>query len=113
MGDEFFEECGFGLRLLVPGSDLFLKPLGTLLRRCEICQDQLCVDHLYVSPRIDAAADMMNIAVFETANDLHDRVHFADVTEKLIAQAFPMACACHEPGDVDKFNRGRYGPGRF
>src|SRR5262249_30730452 len=100
MGDEFFEEYGFGLRLLVSGSDMFLKPLGTLLCRRKICQDQLRVDHLNVPRRIDAVADMMNLAVFETANDLDDRIDFANVTEKLIAQAFSLAGAFHEPRDV-------------
>src|SRR5262245_38502616 len=49
----------------------------------------------------------MDIATFETANDLHDRVYFADVTEELVAEAFAGTRAFHEPGGVDEVNRGR------
>ena len=43
----------------------------------------------------------------KTAHDLHDRVHLADVGEKLVAQALAAARAAHEPGDVDEFDGRR------
>ena len=53
------------------------------------------------------AADVMNVAVFKTTHDLHDRVHFADVAEKLVAEPFARARAFDQPGDIDKLDRGR------
>ena len=77
------------------------------LERREIGQHQLGVDHFDVANRIDRAADVMNVAAFETAHDLHDRVHFADVAEELIAESFAGARAFDQAGDVDKLDRGR------
>ena len=48
---------------------------------------------------------MDDIFVFETAHDLNHGVGFADVGEKLIAQAFAFRRAAHESGDIDKFDR--------
>ena len=45
--------------------------------------------------------------LFEAAHDLHDRVHFADVAEELVAESLARAGAFHEARDVDKLNRGR------
>ena len=50
----------------------------------------------------------MNVAVFETANDLHNRVNLANVMEKLIAQPFPCARAFDQTGNIDKLDRGRH-----
>ena len=50
---------------------------------------------------------MMNIRIFETAYDLDDCVHFANVAQKLIAQAFTGACAFDQTGNIDKLDRGR------
>ena len=48
---------------------------------------------------------MMNVRVFKTTHDLDDRLHLANVMEKLIAKAFPRTGALHEAGDVYKFDR--------
>ena len=50
----------------------------------------------------------MNVAVLEAAHDLHDRVNFANVMEKLIAQSFTCACAFDQAGNIDKLDRGRH-----
>src|SRR4051812_20778774 len=49
----------------------------------------------------------MNVAALETAHDLHDRVHFADVTEELVAKPFARACTFHQSSDIDEFDRRR------
>ena len=51
---------------------------------------------------------MMNIGAFKTAHHLHNRVHFANVTEKLVAQSFARAGAFHQPGDIDELDRSRH-----
>ena len=37
---------------------------------------------------------------------MDDRVDFADVGQKLVAQAFALAGPFHQAGDVDKFDPG-------
>ena len=49
----------------------------------------------------------MDVAVFETTDDLHDRVHLTDMAEELVAESFAGACAFHEPRDVHELDRGR------
>ena len=89
------------------GADFLLQTIVPLLERRQIGQHQLGVDHFDVADRIDRSADVMNIAVFETADDLHDCVHFADVTEELIAEAFARARAFDQTGDIDELDRRR------
>ena len=47
----------------------------------------------------------MNVRVLEAPDDLDDRVHFADVGQELVAEAFALAGALDEPGDVDELDR--------
>src|SRR3546814_20798629 len=45
---------------------------------------------------------MLNVVILETAQDMDDRVDFADVAEKLVAEPFALRRAAHEAGDVDE-----------
>ena len=47
----------------------------------------------------------MNVRVLEAAHDLDDGVHFADVGQKFIAQAFARRRAFHETSDVHELDR--------
>jgi len=38
---------------------------------------------------------------------MHDRIGFADVGEKLVAEPFAFGGARHQSGDVDKLDGGR------
>ena len=49
---------------------------------------------------------MMNVRIFKATNHLHDRVHFANVMEKLVSQSFARACAFDQAGDIDELDRG-------
>ena len=50
----------------------------------------------------------MDVAAFKTTNDLHNRIDLADMTEKLVAEAFTRACSFYEARDVDELDRGRH-----
>ena len=50
---------------------------------------------------------MVNVRVFKTTNDLHDRVNFADMAEELVAESFARARAFDQPGDVHKLDGRR------
>jgi hypothetical protein len=58
------------------------------LHRIEIAQDEFRVDDFDVADRIDRAGDMVDVVVLKTAYDLNDRIDFADVGQKLVAEAF-------------------------
>jgi hypothetical protein len=73
----------------------------------EIGEHKLRVDHFDIANRVDRTADVVNVAVFKTSNDLHDRVNFADMTEELIAESLARARAFDQPGDVHKFDGRR------
>ena len=49
----------------------------------------------------------MDVGVLEAADDLDDRVDFADVGEELVAEPFALARALHQAGDVDELDRRR------
>src|SRR5947208_16645225 len=51
---------------------------------------------------------MMNVTILEAANHLHDRIDFANVTKKLIAETFARTRPFNEPSDINELNRGRY-----
>jgi hypothetical protein len=55
---------------------------------------------------INAAADVGDVAVLKAAHDMHDGVHFADVAEEFVAEAFALARAFHEAGDVHELDGG-------
>jgi hypothetical protein len=59
----------------------------------------------------------MDIRVFETTNDLDDGVHLADMAEKLVPEAFALACSFDETRNINELDgRGdnslRLGEGR-
>ena len=49
---------------------------------------------------------MGDIAALETAQDVDDRIDFADIGEELVAEAFALARAADQPGDVDELDLG-------
>jgi hypothetical protein len=105
MGNELFAQGKFSLGRLVACSCTLGDPVPALFRPRKIGENQLGIDHFNVAHRIDRAAHVMNVAVFKAAHDLHDRVHFADVTEELVAQPFACAGPGDEARDVHKLDR--------
>jgi hypothetical protein len=47
------------------------------------------------------------VAVFETSNNVQNRVRASYVSEELIAETFALARAFHQSGDVDDFQLRR------
>ena len=107
MWKKFFDNGGLCLGRFGSGPHFFLQTITPLLQRAKIGQDQLCVDYFDVADRIDRSADVMNIGVLETAHDLHDRIHLANVAQELIAETFPRARSLDEARDVDELDRRR------
>jgi hypothetical protein len=72
-------------RLLVGAARLALKPFASPLQAFEIGERQFGFDGLDIGDGIDAAFDVGDIGVFEAANDMRDRVDFANIGKELIA----------------------------
>ena len=56
--------------------------------------------------RVDVAGDVDDFGVMEAADHVQDRVGLADVREELVAQAFALAGAFDDAGDVDELHGG-------
>ena len=78
------------------------KRIAAALQAFHVGDHQLGLDRVCVADGIDAALDVHHVGVFETAQHIGDGVDFADVAEKLVAEAFALGGAAHEPGDVDE-----------
>ena len=46
----------------------------------------------------------MNVLILEATDDLHDGIDFADMAEELVAEAFALAGAFDQTGDIDEFD---------
>ena len=84
----------------------FLQPLRALLDGVEVGEHQFGIDDINVRQRIDTARDMHDLGVVEAANDVHNGVGRADVSEELVAEALTLARAGDQAGDVDELHRG-------
>ena len=49
---------------------------------------------------------MLDVLVLEAAHHVDDGVDLADVVEELVAEAFTLARALHQSGDIDELHRG-------
>ena len=72
----------------------------------QICQREFRLDHLDIRNRVDLACHVDDVVILEAAHHVDDRVGFANVREKLVAQALALTGTRHQPGDVDELDRG-------
>ena len=107
MCQQFFDDCVFDLRRFVASVQLLLYSVLPFLKRRQICKHELSINHFNVADWIDCRADMMNIAVFETAHHLHDGIDLANVMQKLITKPFPRTRALDQTGNIHKLNGSR------
>ena len=91
-----------GARLLVALLSLLDEIGDAFLQAFQVGEHQLGLDRLRVGDGVDLALDMRDVAVLETAQDVDDRVHLADVGEELVAEPLALGRAADEAGDVDE-----------
>ena len=104
---ERFLQCReFGHRVLVATLRDALLLVEAFLDAADVREAQLVVDHVAITHRIDTAHHVGDVVVIEAADDVHDRIGFADVGEKLVAEAFTLRCALHQTGDVHELHHG-------
>ena len=85
---------------------LLLKTRNRFLDGSHVGKDQLGLDGLHVALRVDLAGNVHNVGVAEEAHDFADGVGFANVRQKLVAQALALRRASNQAGDIDELNRG-------
>ena len=73
----------------------------------EIRQRQFGIDDFDIAGRIDLSGHMDDVVVFETAHHVRDGVDFANVREKLVAQALALRCPGDQSCDIHELHRGR------
>lgn len=85
-----------------------------LLQLTEICQLQLQINRLDVCEslhsneatihRVDPVADVQNVAVLETADDMENHTHLSNCAQKLVSKALSLVRSLNQSGDVDKLH---------
>ena len=95
------------LALLAGGLRVLRRPLAPLLDRREVLQHELGVDHVAVACGIDLAHHVHDVRIVEAAQHVRDRIHLADVGEKLVPEPLAARGPGDEAGDVHELERGR------
>ena len=72
----------------------------------DVRKDQLEVDGLDVTGRIDRAFNMHDVLVVEAADNVYDCVDLADMGQELVAQTLALGRALDQTRDVDELNDG-------
>ena len=106
------EHFDFRIVLFVALCEL-LGTLNAALQQLHIRHNQLQIDGLNVALRVNAALNMNDVRVVKAANNMHDGIHFSDMRQELVAQAFALGCTAHQTGNVNKFYNSRNGLGRL
>ncbi len=106
VGKEFFEDGLLGFCVGVTGAEFFLVALDAFLDGGEVGEDEFGGDGFDVADGVDGAGDVVDVIIGEAADDVDDGIDFADVGEELVAEAFALACAADEAGDIDDLDDG-------
>src|SRR3569833_363906 len=106
-GERAVDEIQRELALLVAALGFLLDAGAALLEAFEVGEHERGLDHLSVGDRINLVGDVDDVGILEAAQHVGDGVAFADVGEELVTEAFALACALHEAGDVDETHAGR------
>ena len=73
----------------------------------KVWKDQLQVDRLNVTQRINTSVYMDNIAVLETTYYMNNCINLTDICKKLVSKTFSFGCTFYKTCDIYKLNRCR------
>ena len=103
--DSFLQRQLLGRCLVHPGN--FCGFGNSPLQNLQIRKNQLQVDGLDISGRVNASVHMDYIGILKTAHHMNDGVHLPDICQKLVAQALTFGGALNQAGDIHKLNHRR------
>ena len=104
MGVNLVRQLDFDARFLVAAAEVFHRLVLAALHGVHVRENQLEVDRLDVAGGVDRAINVDDVLVLEAAHDVDNRVHLADVAQKLVAQPFAVARAFHQTRNVHKLD---------
>ena len=77
------------------------------IQNIQVREDEFEVDNFDIAFWTDAALDMDNFSVLKAADNVNNRVYFADIGEEFISQTFTLGSALYKTRNIDKFDDGR------
>ena len=77
-------------RILIAAPQLFAQRRQPPLNALHIGQHEFGLNRLGIGDRINPALDMGDVAIFKTAQHMGNGITFADIGEKLVAQALTL-----------------------
>ena len=101
-GHNLFHYSLLQLNLFIAGFCQLNQALLTFFNCFHISQAQLGVDNIDITQRINAALNVGNVAILKAAYNLGNSVYLTDMGQELIAQAFALACALYQTGNIYK-----------
>ena len=73
----------------------------------EITEDQLIVDDINIPQRIYGAVDVDDILVLKAADYMDNGVHFPNVGQEFVSEAFARSRSFDQSGDIDELDDSR------
>ena len=107
MGNQLFTQGNLRLGFFVVLLGLFLTALLPAGHCFKVRQNKFRINDFDVTNRINTSLHMVNVRILKTTHHMHDRIHLANVTQKLVPQSLTLARPLYQPGDIHKLNRRR------
>ena len=85
-------------------TDLFADPS---LQHFQVRKNQLHVNRLNISKRVDGSIYMDNITVFKAPHDMDNSIHLTNVGKELVSKSLSFGSPFHEARDIHKFDNRR------
>ena len=88
-------------------SCLFCNLCNSPIKNLHIRKDQLKVDCLDITRRINRSIDVDDIGILETTHYMYNRIYLTDVGKKLVTKSFSFAGTLYESSDIYEFDGRR------
>src|SRR5690554_146070 len=113
MGKQLFQQIFLCNGFLVAALGGAGNALQLFFATFQVGKNQLQVDDLDVAPRVNTVGHVDDVFILKAPHYMGDGIGFADVGQKLVAQAFAFGGTLYQPGNVDKLHGGRQDPFRL
>ena len=80
---------------------------NSTVKHLNICEDQLVVNRLNITDRIDASIYVDYIGILKAAYYMNDCIDFTDVCKELISKTLSLRSALYKSCNVNKFYNSR------
>jgi len=77
------------------------------LQDLQVREDQLQVNGLNITERINASIYMDHIGILEAAYYMNNRIYFTDICQELVSKTFTLGSTLYKSCDIYEFNNSR------